>query len=139
MIPGDSQTVAGYEFRFRGVDPVAGPNFDADQATFDVYRKGELLTTLTPQKRRYRASGQVMTEASIDPGLFRDLFVAMGEPVGDQAWAIRLQYKPMIRWIWFGALLIGLGGLTTALDRRYRAVRREASTGGLASGLASDV
>ena len=139
MAPGDSQFVAGYEFRFRSVDQVAGPNFDADQATFEVLIDDALITTLTPQKRRYRASGQIMTEASIDPGVFRDLFVAMGEPVGEGAWAIRLQYKPMIRWIWFGALLIGLGGLGTAFDRRYRAVRQQATNPAIPGGLVGDV
>ena len=68
-----------------------------------------------------------MTEAAIDPGLFRDLYIAMGEPIGDGAWAIRLQYKPFIRWIWGGALIIGLGGFITALDRRYR-FQRPAAT-----------
>jgi len=120
MLPGDSEEVAGYRFYFVGVNPVAGPNFDADQADFRVFKGEELVAELSPQKRRYRASGQVMTEAAIDPGVFRDLFIAMGEPVGDDAWAIRLQYKPMIRWIWFGALMIGFGAITTAFDRRYR-------------------
>ena len=103
---------------------------------FSVWRGGKQIAELRPEKRRYVASGQVMTEAAIDPGVFRDLFVAMGEPVGDSAWAIRLQYKPMIRWIWSGALIIGVGGLTTALDRRYRArVAREAVVTGGAQGV----
>ena len=71
--------------------------------------------------RRYAATGSVMTEAAIDAGFFRDLYVAMGEPVGaDGAWAIRLHYKPFIRWIWLGALLMGLGGFITVADKRYR-------------------
>jgi cytochrome c-type biogenesis protein CcmF len=124
MLPGDIEEVAGYRFEFVSVVRVAGPNYDADQANFRVFEGKELVAELSPQKRRYRASGQVMTEAAIDPGAFRDLFVAMGEPVGEDAWAIRLQYKPMIRWIWFGALMIGFGGITTAFDRRYRLSRR---------------
>ena len=79
------------------------------------------MAELLAEKRRYLASGSVMTEAAIDAGVFRDLYVAMGEPVGtDGAWAIRLHYKPMVRWIWLGALAMGIGGLVTALDRRYR-------------------
>ena len=126
MEPGDMQEVAGYRFDFQRVSRVTGPNYDADQADFLVYRDDRVIAALSPQKRRYRASGQVMTEAAIDPGIFRDLFIAMGEPVGGEAWAIRLQYKPMIRWIWFGALLVGFGALTTALDRRYRLRDRRA-------------
>ncbi len=121
MVPGESQIVAGYRFELLGIDRVLGPNFSADQARFAVWQGDKKIGELTPQKRRYTASGQLMTEAAIDAGFFRDLFVAMGEPIGEQAWAIRLQYKPLIRWIWLGALLIGLGAFTTVFDRRYRA------------------
>ncbi|EED34162.1 cytochrome c-type biogenesis protein CcmF [Luminiphilus syltensis NOR5-1B] len=123
MVVGDSQTVSGYRFDFERLDRVDGPNFSADQATFSVWDGDTQIATLTPQKRRYIASNQIMTEAAIDAGLMRDLYVAMGEPVGNDGWAIRLQYKPMIRWIWLGALVIGIGGLVTALDKRYRAQR----------------
>jgi len=116
---------------------VAGPNYDADQADFRVFKDNNLVAELSPQKRRYRASGQVMTEAAIDPGVFRDLFIAMGEPVGEAAWAIRLQYKPMIRWIWFGALMIGFGAITTAFDRRYRLRERRLDTAKNSTTLAS--
>ena len=78
---------------------------------------------LVPEKRRYFASGQIMTEAAIDARLWRDLYIALGEPIGEQAWAVRLQYKPMVRWLWLGALMIGLGALVTAFDRRYRSQR----------------
>ena len=78
-----------------------------------------------------------MTEAAIDSGVFRDLFIAMGEPVGEAAWAIRLQYKPMIRWIWFGALMIGFGAITTAFDRRYRLREQRSDTAKNSTTLAS--
>lgn len=120
MSVGESAEVAGYRFEFIDLGRNDGPNYQADQATFDVWHNGERIAQLAPQKRRYIASGQVMTEADIDGGAFRDLFVAMGEPVGEGAWAIRLQFKPMIRWIWGGALLLGFGGILTAFDRRYR-------------------
>jgi len=127
MSPGDTETLAGYDFRFVELASVRGPNFVADEARFDVSRNGELVAHLTPQKRRYLATGQVMTEAAIDGGLFRDLYVAMGEPIGqDGAWAVRLHYKPMVRWMWLGAILMALGGFTTVLDKRYRRLRSTA-------------
>ncbi|MFT4614727.1 MAG: cytochrome c-type biogenesis protein CcmF [Bacteroidia bacterium] len=128
MQPGDVREVAGYEFHFMEMAAVKGPNYLADEARFDVYSKGVRIAQLAPQKRRYLASGQVMTEASIDPGLFRDLYVALGEPVGSEgAWAVRLHYKPMIRWMWLGAIFMALGGFTTAFDKRYRQKSRVAA------------
>ena len=124
MAPGDVDSIAGYDFRFVELVSVRGPNFVADEARIEVSRDGRPVANLAPQKRRYLASGQVMTEADIDPGLFRDIYVAMGEPVGDEgAWAVRLHYKPMVRWMWLGAILMALGAFTTVLDKRYRRVR----------------
>ena len=124
MSPGDTEVIAGYEFHFVELVPARGPNFVADEARFEVTRNGEVVAQLAPQKRRYLASGQVMTEAAIDDGMFRDLFVAMGEPIGqDGAWAMRLHYKPMVRWMWLGAIMIALGAFTTVADKRYRRVR----------------
>ena len=128
MSPGDSETIAGYEFRFVELAPARGPNYIADEARFDVFQDGQLVAQLAPQKRRYIATGQVMTEADIDGGLFRDLYVAMGEPIGaDGAWAMRLHYKPMVRWMWLGAILMAVGAFTTTLDKRYRRQRAPAS------------
>ncbi|MEM0954953.1 MAG: heme lyase CcmF/NrfE family subunit [Pseudomonadota bacterium] len=125
MTPGDSHEVAGYVYRFDSVEPVTGPNYVADGANFTVLRDDKVITTLQAQKRRYLASGQVMTEAAIDAGLFRDLFIAMGEPLDQgRSWAIRLHHKPFVRWIWAGALCMGLGGFVTLLDKRYRRVRQ---------------
>lgn len=121
MEVGSRQTVAGYDFEFVSVARNDGPNYRADQATFTIWREGARIKTLEPQKRQYLASRQVMTEAAIDAGVFRDLFVAMGDPIGDGSWAMRLQYKPMIRWIWGGVILMGVGAMVTVLDRRYRA------------------
>jgi cytochrome c-type biogenesis protein CcmF len=124
MSPGDVRELAGYEFRFIEVAQVRGPNYVADQARVEVTRNGVPVTSMHPQKRRYLASGSVMTEAAIDAGLFRDLYVAMGEPVGSSgAWAIRLHYKPLVRWMWLGAILMALGAFTAALDKRYRRQR----------------
>ena len=110
-----------YRFTLKRLSQAPGPNYVADQAVFEVSNSGRVIATLIPEKRRYFASGQVMTEAAIEASLWRDLYVALGEPIGDDAWAVRLQYKPMVRWLWLGGLLIGFGALITALDRRYRA------------------
>ena len=124
MEVGDSVTLNGYVFTLDELTVVEGPNYAADRGIFSVSVDGRLFTTLMPEKRRYVASGQIMTEAAIDAGVTRDLYIALGEPLGDGAWSVRVQHKPLIRWIWFGALMIGLGGLTTSVDRRYRRVRR---------------
>jgi cytochrome c-type biogenesis protein CcmF len=120
MAVGDSQELGGYRFELMSLGQQPGPNYLADQATFEVSRGGQTIAMLVPEKRRYFASGQIMTEAAIDASLWRDLYIALGEPIGENAWAVRLQYKPMVRWLWLGALMIGLGALVTALDRRYR-------------------
>ncbi|MEH6616615.1 MAG: heme lyase CcmF/NrfE family subunit [Porticoccus sp.] len=120
MEPGGQSDVAGYQFEFVEMRPVRGPNYVADQALIRVTKNNQLVTELTPEKRRYMASGQTMTEADIDSGFFRDLYVALGEPLKGDAWAIRIYVKPFIRWIWFGGLLISVGGLIAILDKRYR-------------------
>ena len=123
MNPGDVVELADYEFLFVKMDKVQGPNYVADQGSFEVRKGGDLITTLYPEKRFYKAAGNVMTEADLDPGLFRDLYVALGEPVGESSWAVRVHVKPFVRWIWFGGLLVGFGGFLTLLDRRYRSRR----------------
>jgi cytochrome c-type biogenesis protein CcmF len=125
--PGQSVTLSGYEFTLVKMHRVQGPNYVADQGEIRVREDGETVVTLRPEKRLYNASGQVMTEAAMDDGVFRDLYVALGEPVDDTAWAVRVHYKPFVRWIWFGGMLIALGGFITMFDRRYRAVQRRAA------------
>jgi cytochrome c-type biogenesis protein CcmF len=121
MEAGDSFELAGYNFVFEGTRGVRGPNYVADEGEFIVYKSGERVTTLYPQKRRY-SGGQLMTEAAIDPGLTRDLYVSLGESLDESgnAWAIRIYHKPFIRFIWIGALLMMSGGFLAATDRRYR-------------------
>ncbi len=127
MSPGEYYELAGYRFQFDELVQVQGPNYLAEEGRFSVHRPGRAALQLSPQKRRYLASGQVMTEAAIDAGLWRDLFIAMGEPIGERAWAVRLHYKPFVRWIWGGAILIALGGFLGVADSRYRqSSRREA-------------
>ena len=128
MAAGDSFELAGYNFVFEGTRGVQGPNYVADEGEFIVYKDGSRVTSLYPQKRRYR-SGQVMTEAALDPGLTRDLYVSLGEPLDNrgQAWAIRLYHKPFIRFIWLGGLFMMFGGFLAATDKRYRRKVKEAN------------
>ena len=121
---GEQVEVAGYGFRFGGVERVQGPNYVADQGEVTVLDGDRVVAVLHPEKRGYASGGQIMTEAAIDPGLTRDLYVALGEPLGESGrWAVRVYYKPFIRCIWLGALLMMLGGFTAAADRRFRTVR----------------
>ena len=120
MEPGDVAHVAGYQFEFKGMRVVQGPNYLADQALVVVTKDNHHINDLTPEKRRYLASGQTMTEAAIDNGLMRDLYVALGEPLKGDAWAVRVYVKPFVRWVWLGGLFIAIGGLLAVLDKRYR-------------------
>ena len=131
MEAGDSFELAGYTFVFEGTRELQGPNFVADEGEFVVYRSGNRVTSLYPQKRRYMNSGQVLTEAAIDPGLTRDLYVSLGEALDEQgrAWAIRIYHKPFIRFIWLGALLMMTGGFLAASDRRFRKKSTSTATG----------
>jgi len=121
--PGDRWEVDGYELVFRDIRRIQGPNFEATEGEFEVRRDGRLVTILTPQKRVYRVQTSPMTEAAIDVGWGRDLFVALGDPLGDGAWSLRVQVKPLIRFIWLGALIMAFGGLLAISDPRYRTKR----------------
>ena len=123
LVPGESVEVRGYRFVFEKLEHREGPNFIADRGVIGVYRGDRRVETMYPEKRQYRGR-QVMTEADLDPGLTRDLYGAMGEPVGDNdAWALRIYHKPFIRWIWLGALFMMFGGFVAALDPKFRAAR----------------
>jgi len=121
---GESVELKGYKFDFKDTKQVQGPNYDAIQSEVVITRDGKLVATLHPQKRTYRVQTMPMTESGIEVDWNRDLFVAMGDDLGDGAWSVRVQYKPMVRFIWFGALVMALGGLLALSDRRYR-TRRE--------------
>ncbi|WP_372864292.1 heme lyase CcmF/NrfE family subunit [Spongiibacter sp.] len=134
MAVGDTaDTAFGYRVVFEDIQPISGPNYQGQQGRFSLYRGDQLLTTLAPEKRRYHArASQVMTEAAIDAGLLRDVYIALGEPVGDRAWAVRIHIKPFVRWIWLGGILMALGALLAICDKRYRraAVRNSAAIAG---------
>jgi len=120
MEAGDTVEVGGYVFRFDGVREVQGPNYVATRATIHVSRGGGTVTRLYPEKRLYVAQQQPMTEAAIDPGFTRDLYVSLGDQLGPTTWIVRAQHKPFVDWIWGGCLLMAIGGLVAACDRRYR-------------------
>jgi cytochrome c-type biogenesis protein CcmF len=123
MVVGDTVVVAGYTFRLTGIREVPGPNYNADRGEVELIKNGKVLRTMLPEKRTYFSSTMPMTETAIDSNLFRDVYVSLGERLeggGSPAWAVRVYHKPFIVWIWFGALMMALGGGMAALDRRYR-------------------
>jgi cytochrome c-type biogenesis protein CcmF len=134
MAPGDHTQIGGYDFEFKGTREVPGPNYTAIEGEFDVRRVGSAkpFLTLRPQKRTYVASGQTQTEAAIEPGITRDLYVSLGEPVEGKAWGVRVYHKPFVDWIWGGCALMALGGFLALSDRRYRLKRAATAPAGAA-------
>ena len=126
--PGQTVEVGRWGFHFQGVDETQGPNYLSDRGHVQVLRDGRPVTLLHPEKRAYASGGQVMTEAGIRPGVLGDVYVAIGEPLGEGAWALRVHIKPFVRWIWLGAALMALGGFVTAADRRFRNHRKSEAT-----------
>jgi cytochrome c-type biogenesis protein CcmF len=126
--PGMAYSIAGYDFRFVKAVDVRGPNYDAVQATVEVTRGGKLVTTLEPQKRHFWVQQTDNSQAAISVNWARDLFVAMGNPLGAGAWSMRIQYKPLVRYIWLGAIIMAVGGIVAATDRRYRSRVKATST-----------
>ena len=126
MEQGDVVTVGGYQFKLEGVARVQGPNYEAIRGTVAVSKDGVVKTTLYPEKRNYGEGTMPMTEAAIDGGLTRDVYVSLGEPLEGNAWAVRAYYKPFVDWIWFGCLFMALGGVVAMSDKRYRLKRKQA-------------
>ena len=122
---GDTVKVAGYDFRMNGITTVAGPNYQAARAEIEVTRNDKYVRLMYPEKRSYLVSENAMTETAIDTGLFRDLYISLGEPVGGGAWTVRVHYKPFVTWIWGGALLMAMGGGLAVSDRRYALAARK--------------
>jgi cytochrome c-type biogenesis protein CcmF len=131
MAPGETTSVAGYSFKFNGVKAVEGPNYVAAQGDFDLAVNGKFVRKMNPEKRNYHSSQMPMTEAAIDAGFLRDVYVSLGEPIDrdkpEGEWAVRVYYKPFVDWIWGGCVLMALGGLLAMLDRRYRVKARAAA------------
>ena len=124
MKTGDVTSVAGYSFKLEGFKETKGPNYDSTVGVFSVYNEDEFVRYLNPEKRFYHVQQMLMTEAAIDTGLTRDLYLSLGEPLKDGSWVVRVYYKPFVDWIWGGAFIMALGGLIAILDRRFRATRR---------------
>ena len=122
MAPGQQTVLAGYVIAFLGEKSLQGPNYRGSQADFII--QGH--THIYPEKRIYDVGQMAMTESAIDVTLFRDIYIALGEPLGQKAWSVRLYYKPLVRWIWGGGIMMFLGGLLALLEKRYY-VRRERS------------
>jgi cytochrome c-type biogenesis protein CcmF len=120
MKPGDVVTLGSYAFKLEEVTDVKGPNYVAARAKLNVTRDGKPLTVMYPEKRLYTVQNMPMTEASIDPGLTRDLYASLGDPIDGGYWLVKVQVKPFIDWIWGGCLIMALGGFLAAMDRRYR-------------------
>jgi len=126
--PGESYSLNDYSFRFEDIRELTGPNYTSYMAEFELYKSNTLIGTLSPEKRVYNIQTMPMTEASVNTGLMRDVYVSLGEPLGDSAWAVRLYYKPMVRWIWLGSIFMAIGGLLSVTDRRYRQKVRSVSS-----------
>jgi cytochrome c-type biogenesis protein CcmF len=125
--PGDSVEVGSYRFRLEGVRQVPGPNYTASRGTVTVTGvDGDESLTLYPEKRVYRVQTMPMTEAAIDAGFLRHLYVSLGDPIEGGAWSVRIYHKPFVGWIWMGTLTMALGGLLAAADRRYRLAAKRA-------------
>lgn len=137
LVVGQSAQLGAYSFRFDGVEPAEGANFNATQAKVTVQRDGVDVAVLQPQKRTYWVQRNAMTEAAIKTQWNQDLFVAMGEDVGKGAWSLRMQVRPLIQFVWFGAIIMMLGGIIAGLDRRYRQLKpiaeQEPNTVGIAA------
>ncbi len=123
--PGQAYELGGYSFKFDGVEQAQGPNYSALRGTIIVSQSEQVVALMHAEKRDYGPGSMPMTEAGIDAGFFRDLFVALGEDLGDGAWSLRLYHKPFLRWVWLGAILMGVGGLLAALDKRYRKLAKK--------------
>jgi cytochrome c-type biogenesis protein CcmF len=134
---GDTVELGGYAFRFDALNDVQGPNYKAVRGTFSVTHGASTLGVMYPEKRIYNVQKNAMTEAAINTGFTRDLYVSLGEAVDDKAWVVRVQVKPFVDWIWAGCVLMALGGLLAVLDRRYRVTARAGAETVAAAGAAA--
>ncbi|NBC47381.1 MAG: heme lyase CcmF/NrfE family subunit [Gammaproteobacteria bacterium] len=130
LAPGETYEMAGYAFAFTGVEQVKGPNYTAYRGNLVASKNGRQVAEMYPEKRIYLVQTTPRTEAAIDAGLTRDLFVALGEDLGDGAWSLRIHHKPFVRWLWLGALMMAIGGGLAATDRRYRDLARRTRQAG---------
>jgi len=136
MTPGSTVSIGGYGLRLERLEDITGPNYRGVRGVVTVLKNDRAVNTMYPEKRLYNVQQMPMTEAAIDTGLTRDLYVSLGEPVGNGAWVVRVYYKPFIDWIWGGAFLMAVGGILAVSDRRYRLARVARSNADVAKGTA---
>ena len=120
MRVGDKVTMSDMTFKFASINPITGPNYDGTSGTFLVERNNHSTSEIIAEKRFYRVRGMTMTEAGIAPLLWKDLYISLGEELEDEAWSVRINVKPFVRFLWLGALIMGLGGITALFDSRFR-------------------
>lgn len=126
MTPGNEISVGEYTFKFESVkEGIKGPNFIADEGTFNVFKDGKQITTLHPQKRKYFSNEMPMTESAIDSSITGDIYVSMGAQTADGAWVVRAYDKPFVNWIWWGCVIMSIGALIAMFDKRYRRLRQK--------------
>jgi cytochrome c-type biogenesis protein CcmF len=128
MLAGETVSVGGYQIQLQGVNKVPGPNYEAMRGTFLLSKNGQPQATMFPEKRNYFSSTMPMTEAAINTSLTRDIYVSLGEELGDTSWAVRVYYKPFVDWIWGGCLFMALGGILAISDKRYRIKLKKLAT-----------
>ena len=135
MTIGDSVEVQGYDFYLVDFEDIKGPNYDATRATIQIKKDDKLISTLYPEKRNYVVTMMPMTEVGVRVSLFNEMYVAMGDPIANaqgiidnDTWAMRVYVKPMVRWIWFGGIMMALGALIAMVDRRYRLTKKDSAT-----------
>lgn len=124
MQPGDVAHLAGFDFTFEGVSEIQGPNYTASRGVIRVVKQGVERTVLVTEKRIYTVQNMPMTEAGISPHIIHDVYASLGEPLADGAWSVRIYHKPMVEWIWFGCLMMALGGVLAISDKRYRMTKK---------------
>jgi cytochrome c-type biogenesis protein CcmF len=139
MEPGQTVAVGDYTLEFIGVRPLNGPNYEGQRGELRLLKGDRVMRDMAPERRVYLASGMPMTEVALDRGFTRDVYVALGDPLGGGAWSVRAQLKPLVNWIWLGCLLMAFGGFCAAADRRYRVVvrRRQAAAAAKLAGAAA--
>jgi cytochrome c-type biogenesis protein CcmF len=120
MKPGETASLNEYTYRFEGVKEIRGPNYSGHAGVVTVLKENKTVTSLYAEKRMYDIGMQFMTEAAIDDGFFRDLYLALGEQLSGGAWSLRIYHKPYVRWMWLGGILISLAGFMVVADKRYR-------------------
>jgi len=135
---GESLELSGYTVKLDDVRRLQGPNYTAVQADMVLSRNGRELSTLQPEKRNYPVARMPTTEAALDIGFWRDIYVVIGDPQDNGGWAVRTYYKPLANWIWGGSILMAIGGAFSLSDRRYRVAAGARKSEARASGVPAE-